>query len=137
MNQESIKITQICFLHPIPSLIEGINSKLKNKYNLLTFHNTEDVLHLLKESKQPLVIILGTKTTAPVHLAISIHNLSHLCPIFILQQPEKTDEINRELKFNPFASTQIQTLSTNNLDALPKLITNSISLAQRTKCKNF
>ena len=132
MEQSNSKIT-ICFLHVHASIVEKIQHLLDEQYNILLSYDTSEILSLIKKQQQNLVIILGTNVENPVHMAIIIHNICYLLPVFILALPENFCNLQRELKFNPFASAQIHLLATDAWQKLPVLLNSSLELAKDLK----
>jgi nitrogen-specific signal transduction histidine kinase len=132
MNQLLPKVT-ICFLQVDASLTEKIYPLLDNKYNIVSSSDTNEILTLVKNHNQHLIIILGSNVENPIHIAISIHNICYLLPVFILALSERLCDLHRELQFNPFANTQIHLLSIDNWQNLPTLLNNSLELAENLK----
>jgi len=129
MDQTSLKTT-ICILHMNADLTGKIHSILTEQCNILSYNETNEALTQIKERQKNLIIILGAEVENPLHIAITIHNTCYLVPVFIFIQPERLNDLQRELNFNPFASTQIYLLSTNNWQDLPKLLNSSLELTR-------
>ncbi|MCU7931015.1 MAG: PAS domain S-box protein [Candidatus Thiodiazotropha sp. (ex Codakia rugifera)] len=116
------------FLNVDPDVYRFIRQQLQSDLVLDQLGGLEQLYIGLEQGRIHIdALVLGVSLEEPVRIAQRIHSLGVDIPVLILTEPEHYDQLKRALKFAPFLGNNVLLCSTGDIEALPKILSETVN----------